>query len=122
MKTSLYCCGTAWDSERDADNTGMIEFYTSPEACLDDLECARFCGVVEVSVQKKKIAVPATETEKVIRGADIQKRQARYVALAGQIMKILASRNLEMQESALQWALGGVRRKRRERRRRLRER
>ena len=122
MSAFLYCCGTAWDCERDSDNTGMIEFYTSPEACMDDLECARYCGVVEVSVQKKKIAVPATESEKVLRGSDIQKRQTCYIALAEQIMKILASRNLEVQESALQWALGGVRRKRRERRRRHRER
>lgn len=115
-KKTLYVCGTVIGFECVPENSGMLEFYTTKEALQDDKECWRECGIWEVSIEPVEQIVKPNSNPRGISGEEIRRRENVYVPLGNKLAKIAKEEGGEEAESALTWALGGLKREARRRR------
>lgn len=126
-KIKLYTCGTTWGFETVPENYGALDFYTSKNAAWDNLGCAAEDGIVEVEATFVRNAVKSTPrarrspsaTRKVTAKSIVRSRE--YAALGKRFQKAAEkSGDVDFALAAFQYAVAGLKIKRRDQRRRAR--
>lgn len=126
-KIKLYTCGTTWGLETVPENYGALDFYTSKNAAWDNLGCAAEDGIVEVEAAFVRNAIKSTprkrRSQSATRAVTAKSivRSREYAALGKRFQKMAEkSGDVDFVLSAFQFAVAGLKIKRRDKRRRAR--